>query len=613
MTSPVTSEARPEPVRAEVDGVPVFWTEAPDPFTGALMFRVGRADEMLPTSGITHLVEHLALYPVGRQPYDYNGVVEENIALFWASGRREEVLDFLGRCSRQVGELPLDRLEDEKRVLRVEGARVGGLYGDLLSYRYGAQGYGLMGFNELGLRSLEAGDVADWSARFFSSGNAVAWLSGPPDGLSLTLPVAGRQPPPEPEPLSGLELPAQSWHRGAAVLANFEGRRSSALSTAMAIAADRVHERLRREEGVAYSPGGAYNPLTADRVYVVLSSDCRENDAVPVRDGVLAILDDLADHGPTEGELEWHRSMVLRQRADPHARLQQLDYYARRELIGGDPLDDATVLREIDELTPESVATAVQEVLPSMLVSVPAGTPRSARPGLAEYRAPDPTDSVAGTRFPPNKKWRQLEAFDEVTIGSAGLTYRARPGAEPFTIRFEDCVAAVEAQESSLDLIARTGSYVRISPERFENGVLALDTVRRALPADVFVPMDEANDRVQGAAARFLSDDRRAPVAGDLDALAGVLAPAEEIRALAEAHRQRFQGLLAVTDRRLMFIFTGAEEDFREAPLDSISNVQTKGMLAKRLALTAADERLEFTDIWPRERLSEIVELVTPG
>ena len=51
--------------RSSVDGVPVFWTESGDEMLAGLVFRVGRADESLARGGITHLVEHLALYPLG--------------------------------------------------------------------------------------------------------------------------------------------------------------------------------------------------------------------------------------------------------------------------------------------------------------------------------------------------------------------------------------------------------------------------------------------------------------------------------------------------------------------------------------------------------------------
>lgn len=214
-----------QPTRTEVDGVPVFWSEAPDPLVGALLFRVGRADETLPTGGLTHLVEHLALFPIGRQVYDYNGRVDHNTAMFYASGSQAEVVGFLSEVAANLGQLPMERLEDEKRVLRVEANNAGDLYAQLLSYRYGAVGQGLPAFNELGLRWLAGEDVLTWAAEHFTRGNAVAWLTGPPDGLSFPLADGERKPVANPKTLERLTLPAQSWHNESAIALTFAATR----------------------------------------------------------------------------------------------------------------------------------------------------------------------------------------------------------------------------------------------------------------------------------------------------------------------------------------------------------------------------------------------------
>jgi hypothetical protein len=55
-----------EITQVDVDGVPAFWLPGEDDSLRAgLVFRMGRADQTLPTSGITHLIEHLAMYPLG--------------------------------------------------------------------------------------------------------------------------------------------------------------------------------------------------------------------------------------------------------------------------------------------------------------------------------------------------------------------------------------------------------------------------------------------------------------------------------------------------------------------------------------------------------------------
>lgn len=55
----MAERALPKVRRSDVGGVPVFWADAAPPYE--LQLRVGRADETLATSGITHILEDLAM------------------------------------------------------------------------------------------------------------------------------------------------------------------------------------------------------------------------------------------------------------------------------------------------------------------------------------------------------------------------------------------------------------------------------------------------------------------------------------------------------------------------------------------------------------------------
>ena len=164
------------------DGVPVLWCEAPGPFAGALTFRVGRADEDAHTAGISHLVEHLALFALGRRRFAVNGSVDATRTTFWATGSQEEVEGFLTDVANALGDLPLERLDAEQRVLltEAESSPGGGPAASLLGARYGASRFGLLEIRELGLHRLGAEDVRAWARERFTAGNAVVWLTGPP-------------------------------------------------------------------------------------------------------------------------------------------------------------------------------------------------------------------------------------------------------------------------------------------------------------------------------------------------------------------------------------------------------------------------------------------------
>ena len=98
----------------------MFSREGPNTFTGALVFRSGRADETLKSGGISHLVEHLAIHPFEALPYAINGFVDDTRTVFHATGTPAEVATFLNGIASNLANLPVDRLEDEMRVLRVE-------------------------------------------------------------------------------------------------------------------------------------------------------------------------------------------------------------------------------------------------------------------------------------------------------------------------------------------------------------------------------------------------------------------------------------------------------------------------------------------------------------
>jgi hypothetical protein len=65
----------PELHWTEIDGVKTVWAKGPSPLSAVLVFRTGKVDETLVTSGQTHLLEHLALWQFMDQLGAANGRV----------------------------------------------------------------------------------------------------------------------------------------------------------------------------------------------------------------------------------------------------------------------------------------------------------------------------------------------------------------------------------------------------------------------------------------------------------------------------------------------------------------------------------------------------------
>jgi zinc protease len=95
--------------RTEIDAVPVFWRdEGEDLAVASIMFRAGTADETLPTHGVTHLLEHVAL-DFGRRRYPFNGMVDATRTLMTAHGTPEQLTEFLGTVCARLADLDSDR------------------------------------------------------------------------------------------------------------------------------------------------------------------------------------------------------------------------------------------------------------------------------------------------------------------------------------------------------------------------------------------------------------------------------------------------------------------------------------------------------------------------
>ena len=608
-SSPSTQDLSDEPQRTDWGGIPVLWAEAPAPFIGALMFRVGRADETLRTSGLTHLVEHLALSKFERGPYDYNGRVEAAIAAFWASGEPDEVVRHLTEVAHGLGDLPLERLESEKRILQAEaGMAANNLDARLMGLRYGPVGYGLVNQAELALDWVKPADVSEWARERFTTDNAVVWLTGrPPESLEgLDLPAGRRIPPPSPEPIPSLELPSYLASGTGGVALSLITERTAAVHAAFQIALERAHGRLRRDAALSYAPGGSYFPLDGRSVHITLNADCKDQDAAGVQKELLSVVYELAEQGPTDEELDRDRVMLARALRDPHWAPPALDVAARDTLMGIESPSRRRLLEEREELTPETVARALAEALPTMLVLAPTNVAQSGPQKLADY-APDNTDPIQGHRHEVTKEWRERGEKGELWVGEEGFSYITADPSEVMSWPFDDCVAGIDQLSGGLTVIGREGSWISIHPQRYEQGETALGEIVQALGEERIVPLSERARELEPSVRRELGDGVGRLVA-EVDALPDVLARDEELRAAAEAWRNHKPGLLAVTDRRLLFLFWGADRELFEQPLDAISDVARKGLRAKRLVVTYGDETAEFHGLEPRGRMEEIVE-----
>ena len=471
-----------------VDGLSTYWVESGGPFRAVLVFRVGQADENLPTRGICHLVEHLAIEPQPRL-YAHNGWCAVDSTGFWAEGERDEVLDYLEGVARRLHALPRDRMVAERQILATEGSQRGGsIVTTLLSCRWGARTYGTASYDEFGLFRLGEEEAQAWADRFFVADNAVLFMTGePPEGFSLELPRGERHSLPAAESISGLQLPTGISLGQGGVGVGMEVDRSPGTGLALALLASAATARLRHELGVTYHVGADYQLAGPDQAHLTVAADCLDTNAEQVASTLLAVIDNLASHGPEEAELELEHERFRRAVRAP---ADAVEWFATGDLIG---VSRERLLEQVTSaarVSGDDVAAVVRGGAERMIMIVPSHV---APPDRCRPYPHFSERAVSGRRLRVKGMSGWLSARRAgVILGDEGLT--AIYGDEQFaTIEWSDCEVVLHWSNDSVVVIGRDGDKVPVLVDRFgRNGAqAALDELKRHVPADRFVLMPD--------------------------------------------------------------------------------------------------------------------------
>ncbi|MGW4523635.1 M16 family metallopeptidase [Amycolatopsis sp. NPDC004378] len=442
----------------EVDGVPAVAVKRSGPLSAGLVFRVGRADETLATAGVTHLVEHLALHRFGVGEHHFGGATAADHTYFEMAGTEAEVVAFLGSVCASLNELPMDRLETEKSILRTEEARRGG-GGLLLRHRYGAQGYGLADYLELGLPRLGPAEVAHWARTWFTRENAALWIAGEhvPAGLRLPLPAGVRRPvPPRPAILG--DGPAYFAHGEGSVGFSTVVRRGPAAQVFTKVLERELFRELRQEGGYSYQVSTAYQVRGDGFAEIYGLADALPDKQAAVLGGVVDVLARFKVGRIDPRDVETVRAQAESALYGEDAEVARLPEHAAA-LLSGAPVPTAEArIAELRAVGPAEVHAIAVEAGASVLLRTPHG--RSA--DWAGYRAVPGFSpaAVAGNRFPAHNK-----ADAELVLGADGCSVVTAEGVS--TVRFADCVAMLAWPDGGRRLIGTDGQSVQVEPTLF--------------------------------------------------------------------------------------------------------------------------------------------------
>ncbi|MEW1960089.1 insulinase family protein [Kineococcus sp. NPDC059986] len=359
---------------------------------GALTFRVGTADETVPTRGTTHLVEHLVMRHAHVVDLRCNASVGLTRTTFWAAGTEAEVEGFLGRVQEALLDLPVRHLDSERALIAVEEEHHPVAVPSPVQH-FGAQRYGVVVFEQQ-LDHLTPEHLRSWVRDRFTAGNAVQVLVGADRGrCAVRLPDGPSHPePPVPAP-GRARVHVDPTERTVCLTALLPT--SWAVPVLAAVLDRAVANRLRHREHLAYGAGAGHLRITLDTTMLTVTSDC-----VPGREAdlVAALLDELRRLSTDlDGETVLRAVGRVVEGAEEDAGSTGLTEEAWRLLHGRDvPASVQTLERDLDALTTDDLRELLRTVLDTAVLRTPVPVPTP--PGFA-LEGPSTPEPWPGREF----------------------------------------------------------------------------------------------------------------------------------------------------------------------------------------------------------------------
>ncbi|MGC4771380.1 insulinase family protein [Micromonospora sp. DT44] len=465
----------------DVDGVPTLLAPTGGPMRAGLTFRVGTADETLARAGTTHLIEHLALAPLGLADYHVNGVTAPAFTMFHTQGSETDIAAFLTAVCGHLSDLPVARLDVEKDILRTEwSSRGAAAIDDFPLWRHGARDFGLSSYPEWGLGALTADDLREWTARWFTRENAVLWICGDrvPAGLRLPLPTGVRQPVPAVS--SALpQTPAYFVHGARAVVLDAVVRRSAAAAVFAGVLERELYRSLRQESGLSYTATTGYDPRGDGNATLRALADALAEKQDAVLGGFVDVLAKLRVGRIEQADLD----ATVAKRADllgtAEVDAARLPGYALNVLTGEPNLSIDEHRAELKAVNLADLHEVAGEVMGSALLMVPRGLTADWAGFVA---APThSTEILEGTGYSAK------EGNAALRIGVHGVTLLQ--GDTPLTVRYADCAAMLAWPDGARQLIGADAIVLHIEPTMFHLHPAALPIIDAQVPADRHISM----------------------------------------------------------------------------------------------------------------------------
>lgn len=460
-----------------VDGVPLVHADIPGPVRGGILFRVGTADEPMPLRGLSHLVEHLAIHGLVSQGDHSNGTTGPTITGFATSGTEAHVVEFLNKVAAAFRRLPMDRLEAERAILRVEAQnRSASMDSGLLRHRFGMTGYARGAYLEFGVDSASADDVAAWARDWFTRGNAVAWITtgGVPGGLDLRLPDGGKRPYVSPPSQLSARPAWVEGHPGRALIDAVVPRTTAGVLFAELLTRT-LFRRLRVEQGFSYAAGAHYEPLDADYARIVVAADAEPDATVDMVDALADVLLEFRAGRFDSTDVERAKEAMRQHRASTASGVERVLAAAVGSLLGGEPPHSARDGRELDAVTEADLHDVARVFWADAIWQTP----------VLPERATDLATVPASRDIPVTGSWYEFtESRERLVVADDGLSIVGP--AHAVTIPFAECALVMHLPDGARSYFRNDGAYLVVEPTLIPDlGVDAQAAIDASVPPEL--------------------------------------------------------------------------------------------------------------------------------
>ncbi len=407
-----------------VDGVRTMWVDSGRPtLLATLMFRAGRADEVLTTAGWLHLLEHLSLHGLHRGSLAVNGSVSTLETTFTFHGPPEQVVTALAEVTRRLTSPEMAELDRERRVLAAEASTRGGPVHRAFGQRYGARGPGLAAYDDVALGRATPELLHDLADSVFVARNATLALDGPPPatlGLGLSEGDGVRSVP----AAVPVEHPRTVYAEPVGLVLSGVVTRSGPNTFAAHMLEDALRRRLREQDGTSYAPYSLYEAVDADQALLLAGADVSPTTAPSLLGNVIDLTDALAKRGPDPEALADVKAAARQVFTDPY-NVGFLAHRAAAQALQGRPVEQLEdVLAEHDAIDVDSLVPALTELRDSLIVGAPPSTAPHRRLKLSEQ--PVVATPAKGTRSAnwPADDYRLGVTESMLTVGDSRLHYQ---------------------------------------------------------------------------------------------------------------------------------------------------------------------------------------------